>query len=85
MMENLVPEVEYPPKLQFFNNATLDRFSDLNGYGQYSVEFILVVTELIMIQEATNYPTGTMNVKVFQKFKDQHDDLFSVVGAATFK
>jgi len=32
-----------------------------------------------MIQEKTNYPTGTMNVKVFEKFRDKYDDIFAVV------
>ena len=59
-------------------------FQELNDYGQYSIEFILVVTELIMIQEKTNCPNGTMNVKIFEKFRNKHNDIFSVVSAATF-
>ena len=49
------------------------------------VEFIVIVTELIMIQEKTNYPTGNLNVKVFERFRDKHDDIFAVVSAATFR
>ena len=67
-----------------YNKKDLDRFEELNQYGQYSVEFILVVTELIMIQEKTNYPNGTMNIKVFESFRNKHADIFSVVSAATF-
>lgn len=84
MMKRLNPETKFPPSLQVYNKKDLDRFEELNQYGQYSVEFIQVVTELIMIQEKTNYPTGTMNIKVFESFRNKHDDIFSVVSAATF-
>ena len=84
MMKRLNPETKFPPSLQVYNKKDLARFEELNQYGQYSVEFIQVVTELIMIQEKTNYPTGTMNIKVFESFRNKHDDIFSVVSAATF-
>ena len=84
MMKKLNPVTKYPPSLQVYNKEDITQFEELNSYGEYSVEFILVVTELIMIQEKTNYPKGTMNVKVFERFRDKHDDIFSVVSAATF-
>lgn len=85
MMKKLEPVTKYPPSLQVYDKQDLSEFEELNNYGEYSVEFIVVVTELIMIQEKTNYPTGTMNVKVFERFRDKHDDIFAVVSAATFK
>ncbi len=84
MMKKLKPETKFPPSLQVYNKRDLAKFEKLNKYGQYRVEFILVVTELIMIQEKTNYPTGTMNVRVFERFRDRYDDIFSGVSAATF-
>lgn len=84
MMKKLKPETKFPPSLQVYNKKNISKFEELNNYGQYSVEFILVVTELIMIQEKTNYPNGTMNVKVFERFRNKHNDIFSVVSAATF-
>ncbi|MBI2040782.1 MAG: hypothetical protein HYT16_01645 [DPANN group archaeon] len=85
MMKKLKPENKFPPSLQVYNAKDLAQFEELNKYGQYSVEFILVATELIMIQEETNYPNGTMNIKVFKSFRNKHDDIFSVVSAATFQ
>ena len=85
MMKKLKPVTQYPPSLQVYDKQDLSEFEELNNYGEYSVEFIIVVTELIMIQEKTNYPTGTMNVKVFERFKEKHDDIFAVVSAATFR
>lgn len=84
MISNIEEIHSYPPSLQFFKEEQIGYFSDLEGYGEYSVEFLLVVTELIMIQEKTNYPTGTMNLKIFKKFREGAD-IFSVVSAATFR
>ena len=84
MMKKLKSETKYPPSLQVYDKQDISQFEELNKYGEHSVEFILVVTELIMIQEKTNYPNGTMNIKVFERFRNKHDDIFAVVSAATF-
>jgi hypothetical protein len=78
------PTITFPPKLQVFSSSHVSQFSTLNTFGEYSVEFLLVVTELIMIQEKTNYPNGTMNLNLFKKFRNK-EDIFSVVSAATFR
>jgi len=60
------------------------QFQELDKYGEYSVDFFLVVVELIMIQEATNYPTGVMTLNLYRSFREGKD-IFSVVSAATFR
>ncbi len=45
---------------------------------------IHLITELIMIQEKTNYPNGTINLNLFKKFRNGAD-IFSIVSAATFR
>lgn len=85
MIKKLEPEKKFPPSLQVFNKEEIEKFSELNNSGQYSVEFFSVITELIMIQEKTNYPNGTMNLRLFEKFRNNHNDIFSVVSAATFR
>ncbi len=83
MIKNVKPISGFPPQLQIFSKERLEEFGELNNYGEYDVEFIFVVAELIMIQEATNYPDGTLNLRLFQKFREK-SDIFSVVSAATF-
>jgi len=78
------PATSYPPALQIFSSGVVSQFQQLDNYGEYSVEFLLVITELIMIQEKTNYPRGVMNLNLFKSFK-RGDDIFSVVSAATFR
>ena len=67
------PSLSSPPSLQVFSPIHTSHFQPLNAHGEYSVEFILVATELIMIQEKTNYPHGNMNLKLFQRFLSEAD------------
>lgn len=78
------PSTTYPPTLQVFQTEHIRDFEGLSGISEYSPEFLLVVIELIMIQERTNYPEGVLNLQLFQKFRDG-EDIFSVVSAATFR
>lgn len=78
------PCTSEPPGLQVFSPDPLARFQALDAYGEYPVEFLLVVTELVMIQEKTNYPDGVMNLNLFRLFRKEAD-IFSVVSAATFR
>jgi hypothetical protein len=80
----VTPSVSFPPSLQIFKPAHVKKFQKLSEYGEYSIEFLLVMTELIMIQEKTNYPNGTINLDLFQKLRDGAD-IFSIVSAATFR
>lgn len=78
------PSTSNPPALQIFSPQHAARFQPLDAYGEYSVEFLLVITELIMIQEKTNYPHGVLNLNLFRLFRNEAD-IFSVVSAATFR
>lgn len=73
----------YPPSFQIYKKGIGKKFSALDNCGEYPVEFLIAVFELIMIQEKTNYPNGTMNVHLFQKL-EEGADIFSLVSAATF-
>ncbi len=74
----------YPPKLQIFQSTDTTKFAKLNSYGEYPVDFLLVTTELIQIQEKTNYPNGVINLELFKKFRNRAE-IFDVVSAATFR
>ena len=79
----LRPVKSYPPKLQIFHPRAIKKFASLNKYGEYSVDFLLVVSELIQIQEKTNYPKGNLNLSLFTQFR-QKSEIYNVVGTATF-
>jgi len=78
------PANNFPPSLQVFQPSHAQAYQQLDRYGEYPADFLLVVTELIQIQEKTNYPSGTLNLKLFQLFR-QKADIFTIVSAATFR
>jgi len=84
MLTELEPSTEFPPKFQAFRKERFERFRELDSYGEYSVEFLAAIFDLIMIQEKTNYPEGIINRKLFEAFLAEKD-IFSVVSAATFR
>jgi len=73
----------FPPKLQVFRKEDVALFKELDEVGEYDVEFLLVVSELIMIQEKTNYPEGSLTESLYRKFGVE--DRFAVINAAVFR
>ncbi len=49
-------EDTFPPALQVFKPEHIEPFKDLDKAGEFTVEFLLIATELVAIQEKTNYP-----------------------------
>lgn len=84
ILSHLRPISSYPPKFQYFKLEEAKKFDELNRFGEYKVEFLLAIFELIMIQEVTNYPTGKMNRRLFERILEGAD-IFSLVSAATFR
>lgn len=82
MFDKIKPINYYPPKLQIFKKEDAEKFKELNKVGEFSVEFVLVVTELIMIQEKTNYSKGSLTQNLYRSFGEK--DRFSVIQGAAF-
>jgi hypothetical protein len=74
----------YPPHLTHFSDAVVSRFSRLDPFGEYPIDFLLPVIELVMTQEKTNYPNGDMNLRLFRSFRNGIG-IYEVVSAATFR
>jgi len=81
LYERLTPMSAYPPALQVFRAGDDAPFRELDDVGEFSAEFLLVVSELIFIQEKTNYPTGSMTQKLYKAFGEK--DRFGVIAMAT--
>lgn len=83
LFDKLKPIKFYPPKLQEFKIEDVIPYKKLDEVGEFTVEFMLVATELIMIQEKTNYPQGSLTRQLYEDFGVK--DRFSVINAATLK
>jgi hypothetical protein len=83
MFNHINPIDYFPPKLQFFRKEHIEPFKALDSVGEFTVEFILVVTELLPIQEKTNYPEGSLTESLYSDFGTK--DRFSVIQKAVLK
>lgn len=69
-------------KINFANNQEIiEQYSDLNGHGFFSVQFILTLMELLMIQEKTNMPDAYMFLRAINEFL-KHQDLYKILSIA---
>lgn len=64
-------------------SENLKQFEKLNNYGEYTIEFIATVIELLMIQEKTGNIEAFMFKGVLDKIHEDKD-IFSIVSAAGF-
>jgi len=83
MLGQIKPINSFPPVLQFFKPEHIEQFKDLDKVGEFTVEFLLVVTELIAIQEKTNYPEGSLTESLYKDFGIK--DRFQVIQKAVLK
>lgn len=83
MFQHIQPVDSFPPVLQFFKPEHIEPFRELDNVGEFTVEFLLVVTELIGIQEKTNYPRGSLTESLYRDFGV--NDRFSVIQKATWR
>jgi hypothetical protein len=78
--DQIKPISSFPPSLQVFQPCHIQPFKSLDSVGEFSVEFLLVVSELIFIQEKTNYPGGSLTKQLYEEFGRR--DRFSVIHKA---
>ena len=69
-------------ELKFTTEEKLEPFQELNKYGQYSVEFIGHIVELLSIEEKTGYEGAFMFKRVLTGLRET-DDIFGIVASAT--
>jgi|GEM_PF-306788 len=82
VFKSVKPITSFPPALQVYDSSLVNEFIKLDDVGEFSVEFLLVVNELIIIQEKTNYPKGSLTQELYEGFKTK--DRFSVINTAVF-
>ncbi len=78
--DQVQPIQTFPPALQVFQPHHAQPFKKLDQVGEFSVEFLLVVSELIFIQEKTNYPQGSLTRRLYEAFGQL--DRFTVINIA---
>jgi hypothetical protein len=83
MLSQINPVSSFPPNLQYFKPEHIEQFKELDNVGEFTIEFLLVVTELMAIQEKTNYPDGSLTESLYKDFGEK--DRFQVIQKAVLK
>lgn len=76
--------VDFPPTFSPIDPEVIARFSPLNAFGEYSVEFLLVVETMLAAAERTNYPEGSLHSRLWQAFRDGVE-IYGVLSAAGWR
>lgn len=57
----------------------------MNVYGEYDVEFLYVLMELLAVQEKTNRADAYMFGSIIEQLLEVDRDIFKIVSAAGFR
>ena len=66
------------------SNIDIVRYFPLNAYGEYDVEFLYVLMELLAVQEKTNRADAYMFGSIIDELLEADRDIFKIVSAAGF-
>lgn len=64
------------------NSREMAKYSKLSSQGEYSINFLVLLARLLMIQEKTNLKTAYMFKRLLEKLR-KNEDIFSIVSTAT--
>lgn len=68
----------------YIEMTDITKYKELDNYGEYSVEFLIVLMTMLMIQEKTNREDAYMFGKVLDSLLEDELDIFSVMSASGF-
>jgi len=64
------------------NKKEIEKYKNLSKQGEYSINFLIMLAKLLMVQEKTNLETAYMFKKLLDALKSGND-IFSIVSTAT--
>lgn len=62
----------------------IEQYFDLNAFGEYDVEFLYVLMELLAVQEKTNRADAYMFGKIIEELLEADRDIFKIISTAGF-
>ena len=65
-------------------SLNVKKYSELNNYGEYNIEFVFVLMKLLSVQEKTNRSDAYMFGNILDELLKDEIDIFKVVSTAGF-
>ncbi len=62
----------------------IEQYFDLNAFGEYDVEFLYVLMELLAVQEKTNREDAYMFGQIIEELLETDRDIFKIISTAGF-
>lgn len=62
----------------------IEQYFNLNSFGEYDVEFLYVLMELLAVQEKTNREDAYMFGKIIEELLEADRDIFKIISTAGF-
>lgn len=62
----------------------IEQYFELNVFGEYDVEFLYVLMELLAVQEKTNRSDAYMFGKIIEELLEADRDIFKIISTAGF-
>ena len=66
------------------NDIYIEQYFALNAFGEYDVEFLYVLMELLAVQEKTNRADAYMFGKIIEELLEADRDIFKIISTAGF-
>lgn len=66
------------------NDIEIEQYFDLNAFGEYEVEFLYVLMELLAVQEKTNRADAYMFGNIIEELLEADRDIFKIISTAGF-
>ena len=66
------------------NDIDIDQYFALTAFGEYDVEFLYVLMELLAVQEKTNRADAYMFGKIIEELLEADRDIFKIISTAGF-
>lgn len=66
------------------NEINIAQYFPLNTFGEYNVEFLYVLMELLAVQEKTNRSDAYMFGNIIEELLEADRDIFKIISTAGF-
>ena len=66
------------------NDIDIEQYFALNAFGEYDVEFLYVVMELLAVQEKTNRADAYVFGKIIEELMEADRDIFKIISTEGF-
>lgn len=70
---------------KYEKKINISKYKKLNDYGDYSVDFLLVILVLMMYEEKTNFPDAYLFNDILGLLSKEDADIFSIISLLTHR